>query len=112
MAVFFSDMGPRPSKKHSLDRINNDGNYEPGNCHWATSIEQAANKNHRRISYLGESLLVREWAEKLGISQFTIFRRLKLGWPVEKVLSKEDCRASLLSDRHAEWRQKNDPSPS
>lgn len=78
-ANFLTDMGVRPSASHSIDRYpNKDGNYEPGNCRWATDVEQARNKSTSMILTLnGETLHVLEWANKLNLSINTIRMRLR-----------------------------------
>lgn len=81
--AFLSDLGRRPSRKHSLDRHpNKDGNYEPGNVRWANVKEQQRNKrNNVFIAALGESKTVAEWGEIWGVRQETILSRMKRGWP-------------------------------
>lgn len=84
---FIADMGPRPDGM-SLDRIDNDGDYEPSNCRWATRTEQ--NRNSRRnksLSFGGETLCIAAWAEKTGIDEASIRQRLAAGWPIERTLT-------------------------
>ncbi len=86
---FLADMGEKPSRKHSLDRIDNDKGYSPDNCRWASSKEQARNKRtSRMITYNGETLALADWAERLGISFRTIASRLDLGMSVDEALTR------------------------
>jgi len=85
-AGFLADMGEKPPK-HSLDRINLNGNYEPSNCRWATAQEQAQNKtSNRLITFNGETRPLIEWARSLGICHSTLQERLE-NWSVAESLT-------------------------
>lgn len=88
-SAFFAHMGYRPSERHSLDRIDVNGHYAPGNVRWATTTVQAANKRRVRILlFRGESLPLNVWAKRSGIQQGTLQRRIaELGWDVERALT-------------------------
>lgn len=73
---FLADMGERPAGM-SLDRIDNDGNYEPGNCRWATPREQAANQREKKNRVRVEGKTIHEWATVLGISYGTAHARYR-----------------------------------
>jgi len=101
---FFTDMGKRPSKLHSINRINNDGDYCPENCNWATDREQMNNRrNTRYLEYNGETLSIPEWSEKLGISQLAIRQRIMAGWGAEFALTipadKRNMRKEIVNLR-------------
>lgn len=85
--AFFEDMGKRPSKYHSIDRINSDGNYEPSNCRWGTLRQQNRNKRTNvMLTYKGETLCIQDWAARIGISSGGIQRRIRSGWSIDKII--------------------------
>lgn len=87
-ANFLADMGDRPSLKHSIDRIENNKGYEPGNCAWATKLSQCRNtRKNVMLEFRGETKCLSEWAETLGVNRDALRTRIESGWSVEDALS-------------------------
>ena len=86
-AAFREDMGQRPPGC-TLDRVNVDGPYEPGNCRWATPREQGIHRtDNRMITVNGDARTLTEWSEHTGLAVSTIWRRLRRGWSAERAIA-------------------------
>lgn len=96
--AFCADVGQRPSLSHSIDRIDSGGDYEPGNCRWATKVEQQRNRAFARIIQIGtESRCVAAWCELSGLSHNTLLSRINRGWPPDRLLSPTQHRRPRCS---------------
>jgi hypothetical protein len=79
-AAFLEDVGHRPSPAHQIDRIDNDGHYEPGNVRWAVKETQMENRRNAIIvTHDGESMTVAQWCKRLGRNAGTVYSRIERG---------------------------------
>lgn len=85
---FLADLGRKPSPKHTIDRIDANGHYEPGNCRWATMTEQQNNRrNNLMIEWQGRTMSAAQWERELGFRRGILHDRIRNhGWPIERAM--------------------------
>lgn len=85
---FLADVGPRPSDKHSLERLDCNGNYEPGNVVWADAYQQNGNRRtSNRVAFHGETICAAEFARRIGVVRSTVNRALRRGMTADQIVS-------------------------
>ena len=86
--ALIADIGHPPSDSHTIERIDNEGHYEPGNVRWATSLVQGGNKrSNHLITWRGKTMHLSGWSREVGIGIQALRSRLRMGWSVERALT-------------------------
>ena len=97
---FLSDMGRRPTNRHTIERVNNDLGYNPENCVWATYYIQSRNTSQTRfIDFNGKKQCLADWAAELGIDRRTLRSRLESKWSIERAMTTPVRRRTHVSDQ-------------
>lgn len=85
--LFVEDMDPRPTKKHQLDRRDNNEGYSPENCRWVTRYQQMRNTRRvKMIEHNGEKMCISQWAERVGLGSGVLAERIKSGWSIKDAI--------------------------